>query len=80
MVDGAAVEAGFDPLTLPPDRFFNWLWRLFTKNMDEKQLAKFELEIYRPIPGIQAGRDSGPWSDDEMGAAFLGAMSGQRTR
>lgn len=68
------MRAGFDPLTLPPDRFFNWVWSLLVENRDEKGRMDLEIEIYRPLPG-QTEVTSGPWSDDEMAASFRVAAS-----
>lgn len=75
-MDGDAVAQGFDPLTLPPDRFFNWVWRFFTKNMDEKQRASFEIEINRPLPGQRVEQvTDGPWSDEAAAASFMALAS-----
>lgn len=69
-----AVEAGFDPVQLPPDRFFNWVWSVLMKNRDEKGRMEVELEIYRPLPG-QSQVTSGPWSEEEMAASFRSAAA-----
>lgn len=66
------MEAGFDPLTLPPDRFFNWLWHLLIEGRDEKARMDLEIEVYRPLPG-QEEVSSGPWSDESMAASFMAA-------
>lgn len=65
--------AGFDPLKLPPDRFFNWLWSLLMEGRDEKARMDLEIEVYRPLPG-QIEVTSGPWSDEAMGDAFRAAQ------
>lgn len=69
-----ATAAGFDPLRLPPDRFFNWIWSLLVKDRDEKGRMDLEIEIFRPLPG-QTEVTSGPWSDDEMAASFRAAQA-----
>lgn len=68
------MEAGFDPLQLPPDRFFSWVWSLLVKDRDEKGRMDLEIEIYRPLPG-QEDVSSGPWSDEAMAASFRAAAS-----
>jgi hypothetical protein len=68
------VESGFDPLVLPPDRFFNWIWSLLVKDRNEQQRRDLEIEVYRPLPG-QTEVSSGPWSDEEMAASFRAAAS-----
>lgn len=70
------MQAGFDPLELPLDRFLNWAWRMLTRNMDEKKLAQFKMDLYRPIPGITPSEVTGPWSDDAMAESFM-ALAGQ---
>lgn len=70
------MQAGFDPLELPLDRFLNWAWRMLTRNMDEKRLAQFNMDLHRPIPGITPSETIGPWSDDAMAESFM-ALAGQ---
>jgi hypothetical protein len=45
------------------------------KDRDEKGRMDLEIEIYRPLPGQTVDEvTSGPWSDEEMGAAFRAAQ------
>lgn len=72
MMDGEAVMRGIDPLKLPIDRFCNWVWHMLARNRNEKQMNELRMEVYRPLPGQDPDDvTEGPWSDDEMGAAFM---------
>lgn len=67
---------GFDPLELPADRFFNWVWREVTRNMDEKKLREFTMDVHRPLPGQAPDTSVGPWSDEAMAESFM-TLAGQ---
>ncbi len=76
-MDGEAVTQGFDPLDLPVDRFLNWVWHTITKGMDDKARRSFEIEVYRPLPGMTLDDvTDGPWSDEEATRSFM-ALAGQ---
>lgn len=66
-IDGSSVE---DPLDLPPDRFFNRIYWWATKDAyDQKELDKFERQLWRPPKGVRAPAGS-PWSPEAETQAF----------
>lgn len=70
-MDGSAVEAGIDPMTLPLDRFCNWVYSWFAARLPAKELRAFDTRLARPGPG-----DLPPeWTEEGQAAAFLSAQS-----
>lgn len=69
-MDGWAASQGLPELgkfTLP--RFCNLVWYWYTKDGDQKDVDKFEAQLYRPPVGVQAPA-VGPWSAEAEMAAF----------
>lgn len=60
-----------DPLELPPDRFFNRVQTWLQQRMKPADWDSYWLRINLPLPGEEA--TSGPWSEQEMAAAFKAA-------
>lgn len=75
-VDGVIrLEAGgLDLLSVPFDRLLNIIWTLLLRNKDEKERAKTERELLRPLPGEQVRSEDPQWGADAQGAQFLAAM------
>lgn len=73
-IDPAALEAGFDPLTLPLDRFLSWLLYWMRRRLtnpysgDTTEWDRFESRLYQPPKGVEA--TVGPWSAKEQAAGF----------
>lgn len=66
-IDGSRQD---DPLLLPPDRFFNLVYFWATKDAyDQKDLDKFERQLWRPPKGVAAAPGS-PWSPEAETQAF----------
>lgn len=64
---------GFDPLELPADRFFNWMWSVVMRGRNETERARLSGELHMPLPGQNLTPDDvqvGPWSDAEMASSF----------
>lgn len=79
-LDGEAVTLGFDPLELPADRFFNWVWCVMMRGRDESERTRLAGELYLPLPGQDIDENfddfsGNPWSDDAMGTSFLALQS-----
>jgi hypothetical protein len=74
-IDGQCAASGFDPLDLPPDRFFNFIYYWAVNRVEDRQ--KFEHELLAPLPG----RKRKPISEAEMATegadfmAFMGTMA-----
>lgn len=66
ILDGAAAAAGFDPLTLPPDRFLNWVYQWAMSRLDARGARSFEMALSRPEPG----EESPEWSDEALAAEW----------
>jgi hypothetical protein len=73
-MDGEALAAGFDPLSLPIDRLLNWTHYWATRDGDEQGIAKFEMRLWRPPLGVAPSPQS-PWAPANETAALsaLGA-------
>lgn len=65
MMDGTSSE---DLLELPPDRFCNRVVAWMKARMKTTDFQAFEAALHRPPPGVEP--TTGPWSPDEMAAAF----------
>lgn len=50
-MDGSAVDSGFDPLELPPDRFFNWVYSRLVKDRNERERIQLDAQLLQPLPG-----------------------------
>lgn len=74
--DGYCVDKGHDPRSLPLHRLCSFVYHLRTRNLNEKERAKFDMDLNRPPPGTNAKAAPNPRYDPraEM-AAFMGAMS-----
>ena len=62
-------------MSLPPHRVCNVIEHVITRHMDDKDRAKFDSELNRPLPGESIEDiEEGPWSIEGMASAFEGAM------
>lgn len=66
--DGWCLTKGIHPESLAPHRFCNLVETWATQNMDEKQLDKFNGQLWLPPEGVEA--TSGVWSPEAEMAAF----------
>lgn len=66
--DGWAVSRGFDPLTLPFDRFLSVVYHWATRGGEPEEVEKFNTRLYRPPKGEVATH--GPWTAEAETAAF----------
>jgi hypothetical protein len=75
-LDGWAVAQRLKDLRkMPLDRFVNLVWYWATKDApSEADLAKFEAQIWRPLPGMAA--TEGPWSPEAENAALASLKAG----
>lgn len=75
-VDGLCrFEAGgLDLMSIPFDRQLNVLWTMLMRNKDEKERAKTERDLTRPLPGEEVRSSDPQWGADAQGAAFLASM------
>lgn len=69
-LDGYAADRGFDPFELGTPRFFNWVYYLHTRNLDEVERERFEMELDAPFPGDNPAKVSEEEAELE-GAGFL---------
>lgn len=79
-VDGTLkLEAGIDLLDLPLDRAVNILYTMLMRNRDEKERAKMESDLTKPLAGEYVRQDDKVWGEEAQGAAFLAALNAKNT-
>ncbi len=73
-----AGHGGPDLLDLPVGRLCDFTRWYMTRDCDEKAIAKFEAELFRPPPGVPAEEAAGPWAPEAETAALaqFGALPG----
>lgn len=69
--DGWAASSlnGGDPLTLPPDRFFNLIYHWIVRDGEPDEVRKFDQRLWVPPKGAVPPKGS-PWSAEAETAAF----------
>lgn len=70
-LDGYAVAHGLGYLQeLPLDRFFNFVWHMFTRNADAKDLAQLKARLWKPDPGQVVTDPRSPWYSKNEGKSL----------
>ena len=70
-MDGSAAEAGLDPMSLPLDRYCNWVYSWVATRLSAKDLRAFDMALSRPGPGELPPE----WSEEGQSEAFLAAQT-----
>lgn len=78
-LDGVATWRGVDLAALPPHRLASFVKHVMYRSADEKQTAKLDAWLYKPVPGVDDVDDPrSVWSAGNELAAFTSAMGGVR--
>ena len=65
---------GIDLMRLPFDRALNLLYFMVMRNRDEKDRAKVEGHLTKPLAGEYIPADDANWGEEAQGAGFLAAL------
>lgn len=80
-IDGQAALNGVDPLALPLPRLLSLTYAWLTGEADEDELRRFDLRLWRPIPGREVDPDDlGVWSPEEETGALRGLAEALNVR
>jgi hypothetical protein len=55
---------------LPLERFCNYVWWLYTRDGDQKEVDKFKIALWRPPKGVEVTDTRSPWSAASEQKAF----------
>lgn len=73
-IDGFAVSRNMPPLKeLSVSRLTSFIWWFFTRNLDNKDRTKFEIELWKPPAGSEVTK--GPWSPEEETKTLRGLQN-----
>jgi len=70
-LDGYAAAHGLSPLQdFPIDRFCNFVWYMFTKEAEQREVDKLRAKLWQPLPGTVVTDPRSPWFSKNESNAF----------